>query len=200
MMSNPKIIFLIVGILVVLGIYGLDRMNKQEFPEFVIRQGIVAAVYPGASSEEVEQQVTTPLEEYLFTFQEVNKKGTYSYTSEGIVYVFVELDYSVMNQTEVWSKIRHGLKDFKTQLPAGVLAVAVVDDFGNTSSMLVTIESADKTYREMGRYMDLLKKRLRNVPAVGNIKSFGERQEELDVYIDKEKLTSYGISYQMLTA
>ena len=200
MMSNPKIIFLIVGILVALGIYGLDRMNKQEFPEFVIRQGIVAAVYPGASSEEVEQQVTTPLEEYLFTFQEVNKKGTYSYTSEGIVYVFVELDYSVMNQTEVWSKIRHGLKDFKAQLPAGVLAVAVVDDFGNTSSMLVTIESADKTYREMGRYMDLLKKRLRNVPAVGNIKSFGERQEELDVYIDKEKLTSYGISYQMLTA
>jgi multidrug efflux pump subunit AcrB len=138
-MSNPKIIFLIVGILVALGIYGLDRMNKQEFPEFVIRQGIVAAVYPGASSDEVEQQVTTPLEEYLFTFQEVNKKGTYSYTSEGIVYVFVELDYSVMNQTEVWSKIRHGLKDFKAQLPAGVLAVAVVDDFGNTSSILVTI-------------------------------------------------------------
>ena len=56
MMSNPKIIFLIVGILVALGIYGLDRMNKQEFPEFVIRQGIVAAVYPGASSEEVENR------------------------------------------------------------------------------------------------------------------------------------------------
>ena len=88
-MANPKIIFLIVGLLVVLGIYGLDKMNKQEFPEFVIRQGIVAAVYPGASSEEVEQQVTTPLEEYLFTFQEVSKKGTHSYSKEGIVYIYV---------------------------------------------------------------------------------------------------------------
>lgn len=199
-MANPKIIFLIVGMLVVFGIYGLDRMNKQEFPEFVIRQGIVAAAYPGASSEEVEQQVTTPLEEYLFTFQEVSKEGTFSYTKEGIVYVYVELDNSVMNQNEVWSKIRHGLKDFKSQLPVGVVALVVVDDFGNTSSLLVTMDSKDKTYREMERYMDLLKKRLRTVPAVGNIKSLGEQKEELDVYIDKEKLASYGIAQQSITA
>lgn len=199
-MANPKIIFLIVGLLVFFGIYGLDKMNKQEFPEFVIRQGIVAAVYPGASSQEVENQVTTPLEDYLFTFQEVNKERTYSYTKEGVVYVYVELDYSVMNQAEVWSKIRHGLKDFKGQLPSGVLALVVVDDFGNTSSMLVSLDSRDKTYREMGRYMDILKKRLRTVPAVGNIKSYGEQKEELNVYVDKEKLASYGISYQMLTA
>ena len=199
-MVNPKIIFLIVGLLVILGIYGLDKMNKQEFPEFVIRQGIVAAVYPGASSEEVEQQVTTPLEEYLFTFQEVSKKRTHSYSKEGIVYIYVELDYSVMNQTEVWSKIRHGLKDFKRELPAGVLALVVVDDFGNTSSLLVTLDSRDKTFREMDSYMDMLKKRLRTVPAVGNIKSFGGQHEELDVYVDKEKLASYGISYQAVTA
>lgn len=199
-MENPKIVFLIVGILVVFGIYGLDKMNKQEFPEFVIRQGIVAAAYPGANSEEIEQQVTTPLEEYLFTFEEVNKEGTHSYTKEGIVYVYVELDNSVMNQNEVWSKIRHGLKDFKSQLPPGVLALVVVDDFGNTSSLLVTMDSPDKTYREMERYMDMLKKQLRTVPAVGNIKSFGEQHEELDVYIDKEKLASYGISHQMITA
>ena len=199
-MANPKIIFLIVGMLVVLGIYGLDRMNKQEFPEFVIRQGIVAAVYPGAGSEEIEQQVTTPLEEYLFTFQEVSKKGTHSYSKEGVVYIYVELDNSVMNQAEVWSKIRHGLKDFKNQLPAGVLALVVVDDFGNTSSLLVTLDSRDKTYREMESYMDMLKKRLRTVPAVGNIKSFGGQREELDVFVDKEKLASYGIGYQTVTA
>lgn len=198
--DNPKIVLLIVGIMVAFGIYGLDQMNKQEFPEFTIRQGIVAAVYPGANSEEVEQQVTKPLEEYLFTFKEVNKEGTYSYSKEGIVYVYVELDNSVNNQNEVWSKIRHGLKDFKSQLPAGVLAVVVVDDFGNTSSLLITMDSKDKTYREMAGYMDLLKQRLRSVPAVGNIKSFGEQKEEISVYVDKEKLASYGISQQTLTA
>ncbi|MCQ2295151.1 MAG: efflux RND transporter permease subunit [Bacteroidales bacterium] len=198
-MANPKIAFLLVGLLVVFGIFGLDKMNKQEFPEFTIRNGVVAAVYPGANAQEVEQQVTKPLEEYLFTFQEVNKELTYSYSKEGVVYVYVELDNSVNNQAEVWSKIRHGLKDFKAKLPTGVLALVVVDDFGNTSSLLITMDSEDKTYREMGRYMDLLKEQLRTVPAVGNIKSFGEQHEEIAVYVSKEKLATYGISQSTLT-
>ena len=54
-MENPTIVFLIVSILVVFGVYGLDRMNKQEFPEFPVRMGGVAAAYPGATSDEVEQ-------------------------------------------------------------------------------------------------------------------------------------------------
>ncbi len=198
-MSNPKIAFLLIGLLVVFGVFGLDRMNKQEFPEFTIRNGVVAAVYPGANAEEVEQQVTKPLEEYLFTFQEVNKELTYSFSKEGVVYVYVELDNSVNNQAEVWSKIRHGLKDFKAKLPTGVLALVVVDDFGNTSSLLITMDSEDKTYREMSRYMDLLMEQLRTVPAVGNIKSFGEQNEEISVYVNKEKLATYGISQSTLT-
>ena len=198
--DNPKIVLLLVGILVCFGIYGLDRMNKQEFPEFTIRQGLVAAVYPGASAEDVEQQLTIPLEEYLYTFVEVDKERTYSYSKEGIVYLYVELDNSVGNQTEVWSKIRHGLKDFKAQLPAGVLAIVVVDDFGSTSSLLVTMDSKEKTYREMESYMNILKQRLRCVPAVGNIKSLGAQKEEISVYVDKDKLATYGISHQSLTA
>ncbi|MBQ6047423.1 MAG: efflux RND transporter permease subunit [Bacteroidales bacterium] len=198
--DNPKIVLLLVGILVAFGIYGLGQMNKQEFPEFTIRQGLVAAVYPGASTEEVDHQVTKPIEDYLYTFVEVDKEKTYSYTKEGVVYVYVELDNSVNNQTEVWSKIRHGLKDFKAKLPAGVLAVVVVDDFGNTSSLLITMDSKDKTYREMEGYMSLLKKRLRSVEAVGNIKSFGEQKEEISVYVDREKLANYGISQQTLSA
>ena len=198
-MANPKIIFLIVGLLVLFGIYGLDSMNKQEFPEFVIRQGIVAAVYPGAEADEVEQQVTKPLEEYLFTFQEVDKQLTYSYTKQGVVYVYVELVNSVNNQTEVWSKIRHGLKDFKSKLPVGVAAVVVIDDFGNTSSLLITMDSQDKTYRELANYMDRLKQQLRGIPAVGNVKSMGEQQEEIAIWVDKAKLSSYGISQQTLT-
>ena len=199
-MANAKIVFLIVGLLVVFGIFGLIHMNKHEFPEFVIRQGIVAAIYPGADIEEVEQQLTSPLEDYLFTFQEVDKEKTYSYTKEGIVYIYVELVNSVHNQTEVWSKIRHGLKDFKTRLPAGVLGIAVVDDFGNTSSLLITMDSDNKTYREMERYMSDLKARLRRVPAVGNIRSFGEQQEEIAVHLDQSRLAAYGINQQTIAA
>lgn len=198
-MANSKIIFLLVGMLVVCGIFGLKQMNKQEFPEFTVRFGIVAGIYPGASADIVEQQLTTPLEDYLFTFPEVDKNRTYSFTKEGVVYVNVTLDNRVKNQTIAWSKIRHGLDNFKATLPPGVLAIAVIDDFDNASAILVTMDSEEKTFREMGRYMSQLKTQLRNIPAANNIRIFGEQKEVLNVYLNREKLASYGISYSLLT-
>ncbi|MBQ1851390.1 MAG: efflux RND transporter permease subunit, partial [Paludibacteraceae bacterium] len=90
-MRTHGIIFAVVALLVVLGFYGLYDMNKDEFPQFTIRQGVVAGVYPGATSEQVEEQLTRPIERYLFTFQEVDKSKTYSYSEDGIAYIFVEL-------------------------------------------------------------------------------------------------------------
>ena len=69
-LEHYSISLLIVGILFVMGIYGMYIMPKDEFPHATIRQGVVVAVYPGATSEEVEQQVARPLERYLFTFGE----------------------------------------------------------------------------------------------------------------------------------
>ncbi|MDD4142357.1 MAG: efflux RND transporter permease subunit, partial [Bacteroidales bacterium] len=106
MMRHNSVIILVVCLLVAFGIFGLVKMNKQEFPEFTIRQGVIVGVYPGATSTEVEAQLTKPLEDFLFTYQEVDKKKTYSYTQNNIVYVFVELNDNIYRKDEAWSKIR----------------------------------------------------------------------------------------------
>ena len=199
-MRSHRIVYMGLLLLIAFGIYGLIGMNKQEFPEFTIREGIVAAAYPGATPEEMEDQVTRPLEHFLYTYPEVSKEKTYSYSQNGIVYIFVSLEKNVRNKTEAWSKIRHGLKDFKAKLPSGVIALVVNDDFGNTSSLLITIQSKDKTYKELHYYMDDLCDRLRTVKAIGNIKVYGELKEVINVYIDQEKLATYGISNKTLMA
>lgn len=195
-----NIVYLIMTMLVLYGIFGLIKMNKDEFPQFTIRQGVVVGVYPGATSEEVEQQLTKPLENYLFTYSEIDKQKTYSYSEDGMVYVFVELDKSIVDKNGVWNRIRHGLKDFKMQLPSGVLAVVVIDDFGNTSSVLLTIESKDKSMREMETYANTLCDKLRTIPSMGKLSLLGNQKEEISVIIDREKLASYAISSQMLMA
>ena len=101
-MRYNQITLLLIFLLVLLGIYGLVKMPKQEFPEFIIRQGVVVGVYPGATSSEVEEQLAKPLERYLFTFKEVKKKKTYSMSRDGLVYVMVELNDDVNNKDEVW--------------------------------------------------------------------------------------------------
>lgn len=193
-MKYNKIVILIISILVVFGIVALKIMPKQEFPIFTIRQGVVVGVYPGATSAEVEEQLTKPLERYLFTFKEVKKSKTYSYSKDGIAYVFVELNDNVNNKDEVWSKIKHGLSLYKMQLPAGVMALIANDDFGDTSALLITMESETKNHRQLQVYMENLEDKLRSVESVSNLRHYGMQKEQLSIYIEKEKIASYGIN------
>nr|WP_157450460.1 efflux RND transporter permease subunit [Chryseobacterium sp. CCH4-E10] len=193
-----KIVLLLISTLVLCGVFALYKMPKQEFPVFTIRQGAVLGVYPGATSDEVEEQLTKPLEKFLFTYKEVKKAKTYSQSRDGMLYVFVELNDEVKNKDEVWSKIKHGISTFKMQLPSGVVALIANDDFGDTSALLITLESDTKTYRQLKDYVETLENKLRTVESVSNLRRFGVQNEQLSIYVDKEKVASYGINIYSL--
>ena len=199
-MRNFRITFLIVGCLFVFGIYALARIPKQEFPEYTIRQGVVVGVYPGATAEEVEEQLAKPLEQFLMTYKEVKRSKTTSTSQNGMCYVMVELNDDVNDKDEVWSKVKHGLAAFKMQLPAGVAAVVTNDDFGDTSALLITLESDTRSYRELKGYMDDLSDRLRRIESVSNLRPYGVQQEQISVYADPERLAAYGIGEKTLSA
>ena len=197
-LDNNKIMLLLVAILFGIGIYGMWVMPKDEFPPFTIRQGVVVAVYPGATSEEVEQQVTRPLERYLFTYAEVNRTKTTSTSQNGMAMVLVHLNDEVNNKDEVWSKIKHGLALYKQSLPSGVLALVANDDFGNTSALLIAIESKERSYRELQDYSDRLSDRLRKIPSVANVRLYGDHKEQVSLYVDRQRLEAFGIGQQTL--
>ncbi len=197
-LENYHISLLIVVIFFVLGIFGMWMMPKDEFPPFTIRQGVVIAVYPGATSEEVEQQVTRPLERFLFTYPEVRRVKTTSTSQNGMAIVLVHLNDNVNDKDEVWSKIKHGLSLFKQSLPSGVAALVANDDFGNTSALLIAIESDQRSYRELHEYSDLLGDRLRRISSVANVRTYGEQKEQISLYVDRQRLQAYGIGQQML--
>ena len=198
-MRNFRITFLIVGCLFVFGIYALTRIPKQEFPEYTIRQGVVVGLYPGATTEEVEEQLAKPLEQFLMTYKEVKRHKTISTSQNGMCYVMVELNDDVDDTDEVWSKIKHGLASFKSQLPAGVVALVANDDFGDTSALLITLESDTRSYRELKGYMDELSDRLRRIESVSNLRPYGVQQEQISVYVDRERLAAYGIGEKVLS-
>ncbi|WP_456096360.1 efflux RND transporter permease subunit [Phocaeicola coprophilus] len=199
-MHYRQIVILVVCCLVAFGIYSLPQMRKNEFPGFTIRQGVVVAVAPGNTAEEMVEQVTKPLENYIFSYKEVKKGKTFSKSRDGIVYIQVELNDDLNNKDEFWSKFKHGVQTFKTQLPSNVLAVQVMDDFGDTSALLITMESEDKTYRELNDYMDDLQDRLRRIPSVGRMTVSGVQKEQISVYLDNARLSRYGLNDQTLAA
>ncbi len=199
-MRNRGITFFLIALLVFTGIYALLKMPKQEFPTFTIRQGVIVGVYPGATSAQVEEQLAKPLEEFLFTYKEIRKSKTYTMSRNGVVYAMVELEEEVDNKDEVWSKIKHGLSLFKAQLPPGVLALVANDDFGDTSALLISLESETRSYRELEDWLEILEGKLRRIESVSNLRRFGLQKEQISVYLNAEQLSAYGIDRKMLGA
>ena len=187
--------------LMAFGIWSLPKMNKDEFPQFTMRQGLVVAVYPGATAAEVEEQVTIPLEDYINSFEAVDKKLTFSHSEDGIVYVYVMLRMDYSDNATAWAKIRAGLPILqKTSMPAGMLQTLVIDDFGNTSSLLIAVESAQRSPRELEQYAKQVCSQLRTIPEMGKLRIMGQQTEEIAITIDLERLSKYGINPSALQA
>ena len=193
-----QFIIVATGILVLFGIVALTQMPRDEFPEFKIRQGLIIGVFPGASSQQVEEQLTKKVENYLFQYEAVEKKKTHSVSKENVMVIYVEVRKSEKDPKAFWAKLQHGLNEFKGQLPSGVMSLTASDDFGNTSAILLAVESETKTYKELEKYIEKFEDDVRKIPATSRVRHLGLQNEEINVYIDDAKLTNYGIKPLMV--
>jgi len=192
-MKHKQIAIIITSVFVLFGVFSLIVMPRNEFPEFTIRQGLIVGVYPGANSEQVEEQLATKVESFLYGFEEVNREKTYSISKEGMLIVFVEVNNNVKDPDAFWDKIKFGLNNLKMELPPQVLALIANNDFGNTSAILLTVQSDSKTYKELDRELKIIETELRKIKAVSKVKHFGLTQEQITIYPDNDKLAYYGV-------
>ncbi len=192
--KNNNIVRFFLFLLIGLGIFGLVTMNKDEFPTFEIKQGLIAAVYPGADVHKVEKELGKPLEDLLFSMPEIDRSATKIVNKDGMCYIYTDLTVSSSKKVETWSKIRLKLDTFKQTLSPGVLAIVVLDDFSELTSVLIALESEDKGYAEMKSYAEDLSHRLRSIPELSSAQIIGEQSEEIAVHVDLDKMQAYGIS------
>lgn len=184
------------AIFFILGIAALFNMPRNEFPDFTIRQGLIIGQYPGASSKQVEEQLTKKVEEYLFSNNEVNKKKTYSYSRDGVMYVFVEVadNLNAIQTKAFWNKIKNGMLILQSQLPKEVKGFYIDSEFGNTSAMVMAVESKTRPYKELLRNVEDIEAELRQVQDVAKISHTGNLNEQITVYVDNNKLLQKGVS------
>ncbi|RXK86068.1 efflux RND transporter permease subunit [Filimonas effusa] len=184
------------AVLFLVGIYALFNMPRNEFPEFTVRQGLVIGYYPGASSQQVEEQLTKKVEEYLFSFNEVNKAKTYSYSRDGMMYVFVEVANNVNSgdTKAFWNKLKNGVLLLKAQLPQEVKGIMVNSDYGNTSAILLAVESPSRSYKGLQKNVEDIEDGLREIEDLARITRVGSLNEQISIYVDNNKLINYGIT------
>jgi multidrug efflux pump subunit AcrB/outer membrane protein TolC len=188
----PAVTVVLTAMIVALGVHAFLRMQRTEDPTITIRTGIVAAMYPGATSEQVEKQVTKTLEKHIFKFPEVRKEKTYSTSRPGIVIINVELEDDVTNSDQFWAKLRHEMNLVRaTELPSGVMGPVVDSDFGDTVAMLVAIRGKRYGYRELRDFADKIHDEMRTVREVGKLVTYGNQAEEIWITGSLERMAQY---------
>jgi multidrug efflux pump subunit AcrB/outer membrane protein TolC len=188
----PAVTLILTAMVVMIGIHAFLKMQRTEDPTVTIRTGLVAAMYPGATSEQVEKQVTKTLEKHIFKFPEVRKEKTYSTSRPGVVIINVELEDNVKNSDVFWAKLRHELNVVKsTELPAGVMGPVVDSDFGDTVAMLVAVHGKRYGYRELRDFTDKIHDEMRTVRQVGKLVTNGNQSEEILITGSLERMAQY---------
>ena len=188
----PLVTAILTAAAVAVGIHAYLTMPRTEDPSITIRQGLVVAVYPGATSEQVERQVTRKVEEHIFKFPEVRKEKTYSTSRPGLMTIKVELEENVKNTDEFWDKLRHEMNETSaTELPAGVRGPVVNSDFGDTVAMLLAIHGKGYGYRELRDYADRIQDEMREVRDVGKLATYGEQSEQIWITSSLSRMAQY---------
>jgi multidrug efflux pump subunit AcrB len=198
-LKNKQVTHTILFMVFVMGIYSLLTMPRREDPKTTVPQGLVVAYYPGATSAQVEEQVTHKLEEYLFQYEEVNKAKTYSTSRDGAVVINVQINDDVKKPDIFWNKLKHQmLIANQLDLPNGVIGPIVNSDFGDTEAMIIGIESDEASYTELSKYAQLLEDNIRTIKATSKIKRIGEQNDQITIYFNPDKLSQFDISLQQI--
>ncbi|MDP2876979.1 MAG: efflux RND transporter permease subunit, partial [Holophaga sp.] len=188
----PTLTAVLTLMIVTVGIRSLMFMPRTEDPSITIRTGLVLAAYPGATSAQVEKQVTKTLEATIFKFQEVRKGKTFSTSRPGVAIINVELEKNVKNPDIFWAKLRHEMNVVKASaLPREVMGPIVNSDFGDTVAMLVAVSGERYGYRELRDYVDQIQDTLRTVGQVGKISTIGQQNEQIWVTSSLERMSQY---------
>jgi multidrug efflux pump subunit AcrB len=193
LLEYKQVIYIFTVIAVLVGVVALFQMPRDEYPTFTVSTGIVVGLYPGATSQQVEEQLTTKVEKYLFQYKSVNRAKTYSVSKENFMIIYVEISENEKDVNGFWLKLRHGLNELKGELPSGVASLTADNDFGSTSAILLAVQSETKTYKELENYIKSFEDDVRKLPSVSNVKHYGLQKEQISIYMDDAKLANYGI-------
>ncbi len=200
-LANRQLVYVLTALVVIFGLTSLVRMPRREDPKITIRQGLVLALYPGATAEQVERQVAEPVERRLFAHGEVKKAKTYTTSRPGALVANVELNDDVRDPERFWSTLRLDLNETRAQeLPAGVVGPIVNADFGDVVAVLLTVHGPPGRYgsRELATFLDRIEDAVRTLPDVSKIKRYGEQPEEIAVTARPERLAQYGVTTSQL--
>jgi len=198
--KNKTSSWLVALILLCGGISAYTGLGQLEDPQFTLKQAMVITQYPGASPQQVEEEVSYPLENAIQQLPYVDHVTSISTAGTSQIMVEMKGIYRAKELKQIWDELRRKVNDLTPQLPPGVKAPMVNDDFGDVYGMLYAISGDGYSDDELRDYVDILRRELVLVDGVGKVSVGGRQQEQVIVEISRSRLASLGIAPQQIAS
>ncbi len=181
-------------LLLVLGYFAYEGLPRLEDPEFAIKDAVIITLYPGASPEEVQEEVTEKIEKAIQNLGQLKRVESYSSRGMSRVKVKIKDQYDKSALPGVWDEMRRKVLDVTPELPPGTSTPQVVDDFGDVYGIYYALVGPGFTYAEMKDVAEMLKRELLVVKDVKKVSFSGEQSEAIYVEMSRNKMAELGIT------
>lgn len=198
--KNPLTVWLLMLICLIGGVTGVVAIGKLEDPAFAVKTAIVTTTYPGATAEEVELEITEPLESTIQQLAQLGDITSRSLPGQSQITVEIRDDFNSDNLQQAWDELRRKVSAAAMKLPSGANSPVVNDDFGDVYGMFYAVVAEGFSDRQRQELATRLRREVLTVPGVTQAQLAGVPEETIYVEVTQEKLASLGISMSSIAS
>lgn len=195
-LKNKVLVWYFILVTAIGGIFCYNKLGRMEDPQFTIREMVVSAAWPGATAEEMQEQVTDKLEKKLQDTRGLDHIKSETRAGQTVIYVDLADDVEKSAIREIWHDVRNLCEDEKRELPSGVYGPFYNDRFDDVYGSVYAVTGDGYSYEEMREAAENTRRLLMQVPSVQKVELLGEQEEKVYVEVKTAKLEGLGISPQ----
>lgn len=190
---HKQIVYFFIIAIITGGLWSYFHLGRSEDPDFTIRQAVVTAAWPGASAQQITQQVTDPLEKKLQDTKGLDYIKSFTHDGKTVIYVNLKDSVPKEEMQTRWHEIRNLVNDEWGSLPSGVMGPYINDRFDDVYGSIYAVTGDGFSYEEKRKYAENIRRRLTGVEDVQKVELLGVQKQEIYVEMNQNKLASFGM-------
>ena len=194
---QPLVIF-IITLITLFGVLSYSKLAQSEDPPFTFRVMVIKTLWPGATAQQVQEQVTDRIAKKLQEAPNTDFMRSYSRPGESLIFYTMKDSAPASTVAEQWYQVRKKVGDIAATLPPGVQGPFFNDEFGDVYTNIYTLQGDGFSPAQLHDYADRLRTVLLRVPGVAKVDYFGDQPEHIYVEISNTRLTRLGVSPQQI--
>ena len=198
-LKNKSLVWYFIAVAVIGGIFSYFQLGRMEDPKFVIREMIIVAHWPGATANEMQEQVTDKLEKKLQDIPNLDSLTSETRPGETTIYIELDEEPSTEQIRPTWYEVRNFCNDIKDELPEGVMGPFFNDTYDEVFGSVYALTGDGFSYEELRKNAEEIRRLMLGVDDVKKIELVGEQTEIVYVEIERTKLSELGISPQIIS-